>query len=176
MVFLATLFCEITFSSLKLQCLIFNDFYLRIKNKALALNLQGGLCRLSHFTIKVFLHLCILSFKHADMLVWALLVVEHATDTRLFLIFDHLLLENFELECHKVDLLLQIDNIVVSCIFVWILSNYTRCALILSTELHLMHWVVVCVVSKCLYAASSWREVSSFTNAASTYLFIKTIG
>ena len=69
MVFLATLFCEITFSSLKFQCLIFNDFYLRIKNEALALNLQGGLCRLSHFAIKVFLHLCILSFKHADMLV-----------------------------------------------------------------------------------------------------------
>jgi hypothetical protein len=47
------------------------------------------------------------------MLMRRLVVVVQRANARLFLIVYHFLFQNFELELHKVDLLLQVCNIIV---------------------------------------------------------------
>ena len=70
------------------------------------------------------------------------------------------------------DLLLQVDNIFICCVLVRISSNHARSTFLLAMKLHLLHGVVVRVISKGFYAASSGLKVNSLANAASTYVFI----
>ena len=68
------------------------------------------------------------------------------------------------------DLLLQVDNIFICCIFVWISTENTRlrCALFLTSELHLVHGVVASTVSESSKAVRISVEVCTLADTAST--------
>ena len=82
------------------------------------------------------------------MLVRGLVVVVEAADARLLRVLNHFVAQNLELQLHKVDLLLQVDDVVVSLIHIGIATNQTCLRLsLLSSELHLLHRIVSSAVS-----------------------------
>ena len=132
---------EIGFFILELVSLFLDDFYLSIENELLSLNFKSLLLQVNESLVEVTAHLAILVLQKTDVLVRGLLVVVEAADARLLLILDHFLLKYFEFQLHEVDLLLQIDDVLVCVIDVWILaeSTWLWCALFLASEVHLGH-------------------------------------
>lgn len=62
-------------------------------------------------------HLTVLFLKNSDVLMRSFVVVEESTNSRALFIFNDFLFQNFKLELHEVDLLLQILNILVRKVF-----------------------------------------------------------
>jgi len=82
------------------------------------------------------------------MLVRGLVVVVEAADARFLRVLNHFVAQNLELQLHKVDLLLQVDNVIVSLVHIGIATNQTCLRLsLLSSELHLMHGLVSAAIS-----------------------------
>jgi len=82
------------------------------------------------------------------MLVRGLVVVVEAADARLLRVLNHFVAQNLKLQLHKVDLLLQVDNVLVSLIHIGIASKQTCLRLsLLPSELHLLHGLVSTAVS-----------------------------
>ena len=71
------------------------------------------------------------------------------------------------------NLLLQIDDVLVSGVLIGIPTDHARLwrALVLPPELHLVHRVVVSAASVGLHAARARLEVGSLAQATSTYSY-----
>ena len=67
-------------------------------------------------------HLAILSLELTDMLVACLVIIIKSTDTCLGGVINHFLSQDFELKLHEVNLLLQIDDVFVCIVDVWVLA------------------------------------------------------
>lgn len=67
-----------------------------------------------------------------------LVIVEEAADAGLLLVFSHLFSEDFQLQLHKVDLLLQVDYVLICWVDVGIVSELARSQLllVLPSEIH----------------------------------------
>ena len=67
-----------------------------------------------------------------------LVIVIQATDSTLLLIFNDLLSEDFKLKLHEVDLLLQVNDILISLVHVRVVTQLPRSQLLLllATEVH----------------------------------------
>ena len=132
---------KIGFFILELVSLFLDDFYLSIENELLSLNFKSLLLQVNESLVEVSAHLAVLVLQKTDVLVRGLLVVVEAADARLLLVLDHFLLQYFQFQLHEVDLLLQIDDVLVCVVDVWILAQGTRLrgALFLASEVHLGH-------------------------------------
>ena len=67
-----------------------------------------------------------------------LVIVIQATNSTLLLIFNDLLSEDFKLKLHKVDLLLQVNDILISLVHVRVVTQlpWSQLLLLLATEVH----------------------------------------
>jgi len=72
----------------------------------LTFDLKRLLVQIVALFIEITLHLSILSFEQANMLMTGLIVIVETADARLLLILKHLLLQDFEFQFHEMDLLL----------------------------------------------------------------------
>ena len=102
------------------------------------------------------------------MLVRGLVIIIEATNAGLLLILDNLLSQNLKLKLHKVDLLLQVDDVVVGCIDVRVISELagSLLLLLLSSEIHCDGRLITCAVAE----AASTEGSPAFERAAS-YIF-----
>ena len=91
------------------------------------------------------------------MLMRALVVVIQAANARLCRVLHHLLLQNLQLERHEVYLLLQVDDVLVVSVIIWIVTDEARlgCSLVLPIKIHLVDRVVISPVTVCLHAAAT---------------------
>ena len=80
-------------------------------------------------------HRDVLRLEKVDMLMRGLLIVEKPTNTRVAFIIDNFLLQDFELKLHKVDLLLEVGNILILNSGVGVLAQALVFAFILASEL-----------------------------------------
>jgi len=72
------------------------------------------------------------------MLMTGLVIIIQGANTGLLLILNDLFAQDFKLELHKVNLLLQIYNIVVGGVHVGIVAKlaYSRLLLLLASKVH----------------------------------------
>lgn len=84
------------------------------------------------------------------MLVTCFVIIVEGADAGLLFILDDLFAEDFELKLHKVDLLLQIDNVSVGGVHVWVLPklSHGRLFLLLASEVHSYGRLVACRIAK----------------------------
>ena len=147
-VFLACL-CEITLrqSLLVLEIpffrfenvhLLFEDFYLGVQHELLPLDFETLLGQVIDLLVKVSPHLPILVLEQADVLVTGLVVVVETANPAFLRIFQHLLFQYFQLQVHEVDLLLQVYDVFVCFVNVWVSSElaWLSSAFVLPTQLH----------------------------------------
>lgn len=141
---------EVSFLLLELLSLFLDNLELRVEDELLALDLERLLLELIECPVEVALHLRILILEQADVLVAGLVVVVQTTDTRLLLVLQNLLFQNLQLELHKVDLLLQVDNVLVLRVNVWIITQLARCLLflLLAAEIHGHSRLIALVAAK----------------------------
>ena len=74
------------------------------------------------------------------MLVTGLIIVVQAANAALLLIFDHLLTQDFELQFHEVDLLLQVDDVLIGLVHVRVATELPRSELLLLLASEVHHW------------------------------------
>jgi len=124
--------------ALELLRLFFDDFELSVEHELLTFHLKALLGQVLERPIEIAPHLAILVLEQADVLVRGLIVVVHASNARLLLILDDLLAQDFELQLHEMDLLLQVNDIIIGCIDIRVLPELARIQLLLllTTEVH----------------------------------------
>ena len=142
---------KVFFSALQFICLFLDDFNLSIQHELLAFDLESLLCQVLQLSVKVTTHLRVLCLQQVDVLVTGLLIIVQTAYSRLGRVLDNFLSQDLKLEFHEVDLLLQVDDVLVSVIHVWVSSEDTwhRSALLLPIELHFTHRVVTRWVTEC---------------------------
>lgn len=105
---------EFALAALQLGHLLLEDLDLSVEHELLPLDLERLLGQVLDSAVEVAPHLPVLVLQQTDVLVRRLVVVVKTADSRLLFILDHLLPQNFELELHEVDLLLEVDDVLVS--------------------------------------------------------------
>lgn len=129
---------KIGFALLEFLALLIDDLHLSIEYEFLPLDLQSMLGKILETAIEVALHLRVLGLQETDMLMTCLVIVIEGPDARFLLILNDLFAQDFKLELHKVNLLLQIYNIVVGGVHVGIVAKlaYSRLLLLLASKVH----------------------------------------
>ena len=152
---------------------------LSVQNEFLTLDLERLLLEHLHLVIEVFFHLSILRLEQSDMLMTGLIIVVEVTDSRLLFVFEDLLFQNFELELHKVNLLLQVNDVVILGVLVGVHTELTwvLLALILPTEVHHRGRIVASIaaegastteVGSTFQRTAAYREMSKNSNLKTT--------
>ena len=102
------------------------------------------------------------------MLMRGLVIIVEATDAGLLLVLDHLLSQDFQLELHEVDLLLQVDDVVVRGINVRVLTELagSLLLLLLASEIHGDGRLVAGAI-----AETAATKVASAFEGAANYIF-----
>ena len=131
---------ELTLLILESLRLLLDDLDLSIEDELLPLDLQRLLAQILQISVEVALHLRILRLEQADVLVTGLIIVVQATNAALLLIFDHLLTQDFELQFHEVDLLLQVDDVLIGLVHVRVATELPRSELLLLLASEVHHW------------------------------------
>ena len=151
---------ELSFKVFELLSLLLDNFDLSIEDKLLAFDFERLLVQIVDLFVEVSLHLRILAFKQADMLVRCLVVIVQTANARLLLVLDDLLPENLQLKFHEVDLLLQVDDVFVCRVDIGVGAKLTRCKLLflLTTEVHGRS----AVVTRAATEGTSPSEIRSF--------------
>ena len=166
--FITGLLRELLLVRLQLLSLLLDDLELGIEDEFLAFDLKALLGQLLKIPIKVAPHLRILVLQQADMLVRGLVIIVEATDAGLLLVLDHLLTQDFQLELHEVDLLLQVDDVVIGRINVRVLTELagSLLLLLLTSEIHGDGRLVAAAISETAAA-----KVASALERATNYNF-----
>ena len=165
---LAALVLELLLVRLQLLSLLFDDLQLGIKKELFAFDLKALLGPLLQIPVEVAPHLRILVLQQADMLMRGLVIIVEATDAGLLLIFDHLLSQDFQLELHEVDLLLQVDDVVIRSVYVRVLTELagSLLLLLLTSEIHGDGRLIATAISETAAA-----KVASALERATNYNF-----
>ena len=93
--------------------LLLHDLNLGVEDELLPLDLQLRLGLLLNYAFKLAAHLLVLCLKQVDVLVTRLVVVVERADATLALVLDHLVPQNLHFQLHKVNLLLQVADVLV---------------------------------------------------------------
>ena len=69
------------------------------------------------------------------MLVRCLLIVEQRSDAGVLLVINNLLLQDFQLKLHEMNLLLEVADVLVLNILIWVLAEGVILSFVLSSKL-----------------------------------------
>ena len=139
---------------------------MRVENELLTFDLKTLLGQVLETAVEIALHLGVLGFEQADVLVGSLVVIVETPNAALLLIFDHFLPQDLQLQLHKVDLLLQVDDVVISGVNVRVLTKlaWRQLLFLLAAEVHSDGGLVTTTV-----AEVSSAEVRATFQATATY-------
>ena len=119
---------------------------LRVINILSALDIDHLVIFLVLRDLKLSPHGDVLGFEEIDMLMGSLLVIEQTTDAGVGLVVNHLLLQDFELKLHEVDLLLEVGDVLILDRVVGVLSEGIFFGFVLASELDSARGLVVGVL------------------------------
>ena len=147
--------------------MLFQNLDLSLKHELLALDLEGLLLEVLDLPGEVTVHLSVLGLQQTDVLMGRLVIVVQAANARLLFVFNDFLSQNFELKLHEVNLLLQVDDVLVSGIHVGVAAElaWLLLALLLASEVHRRGRVVASTAA--VRPASS--EIGSAFHSASAF-------
>ena len=125
--------------------MLLQDLNLRVENKLLSDDLSHLPVQVLDVVVVVTAHLGVLVFQQLDVLVGSLVVVVQAANARLLFILKDFLLEYFQLKLHKVDLLVQIGDVLILRRLVRILPQHRVIpyVLVLPAEVHVHRRLVI---------------------------------
>ena len=165
---LAGLIVEFALVALQLGHLILQDVELRVQNELLTFNLQGTLCHFLDVLVEVSFHLRVLRLQQADVLVGCFIIIVKIADAGFLLVFLNFFAENFELKLHKVDLLLQVDDVIICCVDVGVVSDlaWSLLAFVLAAEVHHRGGLISRTVSErapCYEVAAAFKATLGYS-------------
>jgi len=97
--------------------------------------------------MKVFEHLSIFILQEIDMLMRGLIIIVETANIGLFFVFHYFFAQDLELKIHKMQLLLEIFDVLVCYRVVWILK-LKFVFHILTSEVHFNSRFVTCRITK----------------------------
>ena len=118
--------------------LLLHDLNLGIEDELLPLDLQLRLGLLLNYAFKLAAHLLVLRLEQVNVLVGGLVVVVERANATLALVLNHLVAQDLHFQLHKVNLLLQVADVLVLHIHVRVRSQRARfwSASVLPAEVH----------------------------------------
>ena len=151
--------------------LFLDNFELGVEHELLSFDLQGLLLQLGDGLVEVAVHLGILRLEQADVLMRSLFVVKETANARFLLIFGHFLSQDLEFKLHKVNLLLQVHNVLVSGIHVGVVPQLPRreLLLVLAPKVHLHCGLVVLAVSERSEVSATFQTSAGACHKQSKY-------
>lgn len=153
---------------LELLGLLLDNLGLSVQNELLSFDLERLFAQLVELPVKVSPHLRVLCLEQADVLMTALVIVVETADARLLLVLQHFLFQNFELKFHKVNLLLQVHDVLVLAVaLVRINAELARglLALLLPAEIHCDSRLVSSIVAE----GATTSEIGTAFQIAASY-------